>query len=441
MNLSRLTGSKAPLVLPDPNGPDTDTTCTYWLRTDVAWTDGDSTYADGGRAVHRMLAAVVNDGVIEVPERTELRALYASGRAWLDGRKRDGFRAEVAFTLDGRKRVGFRAEVAFAYDVATDTARELEDPPGEDLRWYARPELRAKYGVRDTEICMRTDLVSIGADEDGWYAWVADFKCHFGPEYVDARAQLALCALAVSRAYGREGQPIERVKAVGVHLWVDREAVEEPYELRAYELGLVATRLADLAEAPPKGPNEGPWCRARYCPARAACPVTTKAAGELEDLILPERLVRRNRSLLKPIATNEDGAWSLVAIDLVASLLEAKKAEAKAFADAHHGILTADGEIYAGEPEPVERPNLDAPRAIEVLEGMGLAPAIERSTTWAAITEVGGEPKAKEAREALRAVGAVKTSTRVVYKARPQKPSAKALAKGPRAEPANRRTA
>lgn len=401
--MSRLTFSRAELVR----------ACGYWLRSDAVWSeDASSPYAAGGTRVHRALAILVAGGVLELPEEPELRALYARGREWLLEHR------------TGR----LEAEAAFAYDLETGTGRRLEDPPGAGARWYADATLRAKHGVRETEVCGRVDLLAVAWDEHGSFARIADYKCHFGPEWLDARAQLELSALAVARALG-----VDRVQAVGVHLWTDIETEEEwigehrrnadgePYgrpELGPDALRAIAEALAfDVAEAEGAQPTEGAHCMARYCPARLACPVTQAAVDSAVALIPAEQLARRH-SFATPATTAEHGAWKLAAIALVRERLEAEEAEVKALADRLGGIVLSDGRVYGARVQPRESPILTVPGALEVLQDMGLDFAVEPRTSWEAIAELAGSARAKQARAALRAIGATKRTEGPVYAAR-----------------------
>lgn len=428
MNLTRVTGSLAALVHH----------CTHLLGADVAWSESPEGEPQRrkGTTTHRMLSAVANHGVLETTDDDDVRALYAAGRAWMDEQLRKMDRAGEL--QKAHRRPVWRGEVALAYDPTTDTARELEDAPGADPRWYAVPELRAAYAgeggpLRATEICMRLDLVAMGMDEDGAFAWVADYKCHFGPDAISAKDQLELAGVAAARAWN-----VDRVKLVGVHLWTDRATLEEPYELTAFGLDDVARFYAELAAAPAGAePNEGPWCTSRHCKARATCPRTQEAARELEALIPAEKLAR-GRSVTAPLLTNEDAAHRIVAYQLLEAMLAVGWAEVDAFADAKGGVLTKSGEVYSGKDEPSESPDLAAAGAVEVLEALGLDFAIAQSTTWKAIKAVAGQPRADEVREQLRAIGALKVAARRVYKARAQKiePQVRVAL---RAEPANRR--
>jgi hypothetical protein len=396
MNLTRVTGSKAALVR----------ACEGFLA--LAWNDTPNEFAGKGSTTHRMLAAVANDGVLEASDDGDVRALYAAGRAWMDTQLR---------AMRGQRPL-WRGEIAFAFDAETGAARELVDPPGADARWYADPAARRAYDgpggpVRDAEIGMRLDLVSMGLDEDGPFVWVADYKCHFSPEALEAKDQLALAGLAAARAYG-----VDRAKVVGVHLWTDRPTFEEPYELFTQDLADVAAFYGELAaRAAPGEATPGPWCTERHCPAIAACPRGQEGVREVEALIPAEQLVGpAKRSLAAKPQTPEDAAWVLVAIPLVRALLDAREEEARAVADRHPGQVTAGGKVFGGQDERQERPDLGVPGAVELLEALGLRFAIEESTTWTAMRAVGGAEKADEAREGLRGIGAIRESVRRAYR-------------------------
>jgi len=393
MNLVKHSGSRSELARH----------CTYWMRGDVAWTDGDSPEASKGREIHAAAARYVSGEVIEPFEDPELRMMFGRLRDWLE-------RAS-------RGLIGMRPELAIAYDPAADTARVLEDPPGEDARWYAVPELRAKYGVKEGEIPMRLDLLCRGVDQHGAFVRYVEYKCHFGPDHVDAEAQAQTGALFAARAFG-----VTRAKATVVHVWADREVLEEPYELEEFELDAEAFELAKLASAPAAADaNEGPWCEERHCGARAACKATAEYAESAVALLPAEQLVRV-RNLEKPIASDADAAEKLVAMKLFKAYaeerLEAYEREVKAWADARGGFPVGKGQVYAGKPQVSATPDLMAPGALEVLEELELDFAIEQKTSWTAIEAVSDAKTAKVARERLEAIGAVKTSSSVVYKAR-----------------------
>jgi hypothetical protein len=340
--------------------------------------------------------------------------------------------------LKSKRVVGMRAEVAYAYDLASRTARELPDPPGEtNPRWYADRELRKKYGILDSEWCGRIDLVCFGHDEHGSFLRIWDYKFHFGPEHEDATAQLEVCALAVARTYG-----LARVEAIAVHVWEDREVLEEPVgqegpagrlELSEFQLASIAADVADFARGPANDPqpNGGAHCKARHCPARVACPLTAQAVQGALAAAPPEKLTPGvATAFTKDPETNDEGADALVAIDLLEQALAAKKASVKALADRLNGIRLSNGKEYSGgAPQVSETPNLDHPGAVELLRELHADFAIKTSTTWSALDEALGAEGAKLAREKLTAIGAVKASAPFhKYMARKVVAGAKALA-------------
>ncbi|HEY2510183.1 MAG TPA: PD-(D/E)XK nuclease family protein [Polyangiaceae bacterium] len=422
--------------------------CQHFAIAGAVWTAIASEFAEGGTIVHNALDALVADGVLEHLEDETHRALYAAGRAWL---YRRGFLRAQRGTAPG-----VRSEIAFAYDHETGVGRELVTPPGWERRWYADRARRAAYDgpggpVRESEMPGRLDLLRFSIDGGGdreQVLEVYDYKCHFGPGYQTAKAQLELCGLAAARAYN-----VDRVRVVGVHLWADREPLEEPYELGPFELAEIAATVrgwASAANDPP--PVPGAHCGDRYCPARPGCPVTQRLVGEL----LPaDRLVRRAEnapalpaagpvalgevlasspaspaspasaaalpepapafSFLAPIASSADADMTLVAIDLLKELVKQKQAQVNAWADKNGGIPRKDGRIYAGAMEPRESINLAAPGAQEKLEELGLGLAIKQAVSWGDIEKLQGKPGAKRAREALRAIGALTNAPRKVY--------------------------
>lgn len=406
--------SKAPLLHARESPDDPKPTCSWWMLPGSAWRAETNEFSEGGTAVHAPLAALVNGGELVIPTKPNLRALYAAGREWL-----------LDHDIPGT--VTAYAERVFAYDVATDTGRELADPPGEEgTRWYVDAAKRVKYGVRPTEICTRVDLAIRVTDERGVLAWVIDFKCHFQPEAASAAAQLEDGSLAVSRAW-----KVDRARATGVHLWEDRDTVEEEFTLDVHALGRVAERLArDLEVAEDTQPVPGPHCDALHCPAKASCPVTLKAVESRVELIPAERL-SREYSAIAPATTNDHLAWKVTLIPLLEAFVAAMKDEVKAGADALDGVTLKDGGVYSGKTHIESNPDLTVPGAVEALEELGLDLAIDTTpkTTWKAIqAAAGGEAGKDLAKAALAKVGAVKESPVTVYRARgPEKAGAKAL--------------
>jgi hypothetical protein len=404
-----------------PVEPEPD--CRAWLEDAATWTETTSEYAEAGTVVHKALAPLVKGGILELPEKPGLRAMFGYAKAWLLEHR------FVKHAKDGQRHPIFslRAEVVFAYDVETREGRELADLPGlEGTRWYVDAELRAKHGIRPSEICGRLDLVGQGIDDLGAFAIVDDYKFHFGPEMSEAVGQLAMGGLAVCKALG-----FERVKVTGVHVWEDREPVLEQYEFTDWELDTVAVRIDELAHplaANDPSPHGGAHCKAMRCPARAGCALGGEVVAEIvpAPLVPAGALVRAAHPFLRPVATNEDAAWALVAIDLLEELVAAKKAEVKAFADAKGGILLSNGTVYSGAVQNRTAPDLSVPGAIEAMQKLGLDFAMKTSTTWSAIKEHGGSEGEKAARAALELANAVKKSMTTVYMARKVETAAKA---------------
>lgn len=430
--LSRLTGSRAALVL-DLHALGLDEhptlTCAHFLAPVVAWApDAETPYSNGGIRVHAALAAVAKRAQHPPPDGGDLRAMYAYGRAWM--REAGLVAAHLPGELvsfPGALRLGLRAEIPFAFDVATGRGRELVDPEGEDARWYADDEKRARYGVLESEVCLRIDLGGVGMDGEGAYAIVYDYKCVFGVDLSDARAQLALALAAVCSAWN-----LERGRGVAVHLSADREAVEQAIEFGPAQLANVAWQLEALDAmpiSPPPPAKPGPHCAARYCPAAGGgCAATRAVVARAREVVIPAAdLVRRQARLFDADATtNDEAAEDLVEIALLEAALEAKKVRTKRAADRLDGIVQMDGTIYSGKEQLTEKPDLAQAGAVEVLEELGLDFAIAQTTSWAAITEVASAKRADEAREALRAIGALKVTAPKVYKARAPKKAAKA---------------
>lgn len=416
--------------------------CTWWLQPGVPWFDGgDNRFTVGGRACHESMrditrAASVGAPLPTLPAEPDRHALVVQATRWLldEGilrHKRPGS-ASLVGSGPVEALLGLRAEVAFAYDTATRKGRELVDPPGWDLRWYADPEKRAAYEgpggpIRATEIPGRIDLLCTGFDAAGdMFGWIRDYKFHFGPgEPKDAQGQLAFCALAIASTFD-----LTRVSASAVHIWEDRDVTEE-FLLRTTHDGEVSTTLGpndvgqiaawvDTLARPAANdltPHHGPHCTGRDCPAVAACPVM----GELAVQVLPaETLVRRR--IAGPIETNDDAAFALLAADLFIEVGEQLKARAKTYADEYEGVRLSDGSVFSGKLIPVTKPDLSVPGAIAVMEELGLAESITRSTAWTEAKKHGGAALEKSLRTRLAEIGAVKHSTQMRYEARMPKP-------------------
>jgi len=185
----------------------------------------------------------------------------------------------------------------------------------------------------------------------------------------------------------------------------------EFFDLEAY-----AGELAELLAAPPTPPQPGPHCRERYCGARGTCPATQQAMAQAA----PAPALWRFGA---PVDTAEQAAWLLTALDLVEEGIRAERAKLRTFADSIGGIPLANGNVWSAKPKTVEKPDLTVPGAVGELQAMGATSAITMSTTWADIERAIGTSDG--ARETLRAIGAVKTSTYPEYKARKPKDAPK----------------
>ena len=396
--------------------------CLWWLTPEAEWSEDTNDAAQAGTLLHHALATLVKGGTPTLPDDPVLHAMFAHAKAWLQESKLLG--------LDG-----LRAEVPFAYDTATGEARELEDPPGlEGTRWYADRELRELHGMKPTEVGTRIDLVCWWG---GSVALILDYKFHFRPKYVNANAQLEACAAVVSRAWG-----VERVQAIGLHVWEDVEPQpEEPgelgpsgeLELGAMTLDTIAAGIDKLADRPANDPipHEGTHCEDRYCKARATCPVTQKTVGAALALIPAEQLTRARGEYAwnAPVTTNDHAAWKLIRLQLLKVATKAAEEELRAFADASNGVhFVDDGSVYSGQDQAApESPDLTAPGAIEVLQELGLDFAVQTKTTWADIKREGGTDAEKRARAALRDIDALKFGTpKRVYDIRVPKAGSKA---------------
>jgi hypothetical protein len=441
-----VTGSKAPLV---------KSGCRVWMTPGVPWGETEETAPmSRGRVNHAVLASLVPGSAAyasppTLPQDEVSRAMIEQGKAWLLARglvrpagSQVALRrhvtasgAEVIHSAAGKPGTlaalpGLRAEVVFAIDLETGTGREIADPPGEEPRWYTDPVLRAKYGLRPTELPMRLDLACPGIDARGSFARVWDYKFHGKPgAFSPARAQLEVHALALKLAWG-----VDRVEPIGVHIFAEEAVVEERVgtptpdedgdnghrELSGDDFARILAEVRTWAVPPANDPSPvpGPHCTDLDCPAVSACPVTEEAAVQI---LSAESLVRR--PLAGPLTGNDHAAWALLASKLLKAAAEELDAKARVYADEYEGIVirneaTGETSVYAGLPSTSARPDLEKEGAIEAVRAIAPA-AIKQSVTWAEIKRCAGAPGEKAAREALTALGALKVSESMRYQARP----------------------
>lgn len=266
MTMSRFSFSRAALLR----------RCTAWLDPALPWIDSSSDASNGGTIVGAIADAIVKGEPYTMPEDPQLRLFAEHVRAW----------------LDEHRTVGMRSEVPFAWDFRKDRAREL---PTNGHRDYS--------ACTADEVCGTADLVQMGVDDEGPFAAIDDWKCRFGQERTDARAQLEMLALAACRTFG-----VDRARCRTLH--VDERGVDDESDvfwLDAFDLdGIAASAQFDLASGP-KPPTPGEHCAKRYCGAIAACPATQAA---LAPLVPVEALAKR--FAFTPVIQSPDHAAYIV---------------------------------------------------------------------------------------------------------------------------------
>ena len=314
--------------------------------------------------------------------------------------KADALRPVLAQLTEGCSETW--AEVSFAWDPASDTARVLGIGAGREVYVHAS----------EGEVTGTADFV--GQDAGG-HLIVIDYKNHVPGREVDAFAQLRTLGLFAARALG-----CTTVDCWTVEVGEDGCNTHNECEMDVFALD---TEAADLAsELGRTGaelePHPGPWCQALYCPAAPQCPATRDA---LTQVLPAEMLVRHKLSPV--IASADHAAWSLTAVDLVEEALKVIRVALRAFADEHGGIPLPDGSTYQGAEVTTIKPTLDVPGAVDAIRAAGGEEALSVSTTWTALDKVLGKAKAKDVREALTSMGAVKTSTAKRYEAKKPKRS------------------
>ena len=230
-------------------------------------------------------------------------------------------------------------------------------------------------------------------------------------EAPETNPQLAHNAGAAASAFGAS-------EAQVVYAKLSEDAVYLPIwaELDALAIDAIRDEFATMIDnVATSEPVPGPHCV--WCPMKAACPMTTVHVAEVVDAA---KLVRRHPVSLE-IHDNDHAASMLTAIDGVEAFVSELKRRLKAYADANGGIELQDGTVYARSDVTTERPDLSSDMAISVLTGEGLTKALKVSTTWAAIKQIGGKDVEKRVREALKMIGAVKSSTSPRYEAKAKK--------------------
>ncbi len=275
------------------------------------------------------------------------------------------------------------AEATYAYNAETDEARLLGCGLGRDYS-----------GLREGEVAGTADLVIVADDRVYVYDWKTDGSDGNAPE-IDASAQLRTLSLMAARAHGVDEARHCAVVTTETRAWSQNEDT-----LSVFDLDMVAADLRRQLAAVGSGPQPGPHCS--DCRAAAACEVTVELTN---SLVAPESLVRHRLGL--EIQGPDHAAWSIAAVDVVeAACVEIRRA-LREYADRNGGIPLADGRTWAGHDEVRLSPNLEVDGAARLVPD----DAIKLSTTWAEIARVAGKERARDIRQMLAQMGAVKEAT------------------------------
>lgn len=291
----------------------------------------------------------------------------------------------------------WKAEVAVAWDVKTGKARPLE-----------RASHREYGELGDYEVPGTVDAV--GYD----YNVLAVIDWKTGRQQVESPAtnpQLAHNGGAMAAL-----QDMPEVGVTYVKVSPDSVYVAETAMLDVFSFEATRDELRTMLDGiPTSKPVPGPWCQ--WCPAKGICPET---ATSVEQVVEASALVRRVPISLT-IRDNDHAAGMLTAVDAVENFIAELKTRLRAYADANGGILMPDGTVYSRTDVTSERPDLGVDGADEVLIEAGLQAAIKLSTTWAEIKKLGGKDAEKRVREALKGIGAVRSTTVPRYEAKAKK--------------------
>lgn len=292
----RVTASKAALLMQ----------CGYFAREGVEWAESSaSDDASFGKQVHSMCEALITGQHFMAPTEDRMILVWSGAARWIEANRK-------AFWL---------AEVAFAWDPDKDTARQL--PKGEH---------RDYSDVKPHELAGTADVAWYDLEADAAVIW--DFKTGHDVSY--AWPQLKTLGLMAARAFGAATAVVHCVKLT------EAGAEEESLALDAFQLAVVAGQLSGLlAEVATAEPSPGEHCTSMYCPARAACPATTKAMEQ----VLPADPLTRFRFDAN-IESAQKAEWLLPRMRLVADAAEVAKDALKAWARTHGGIACGNGGVW-----------------------------------------------------------------------------------------------
>jgi hypothetical protein len=375
--------------------------CQYVGRDDVPWIESaPGAAAEHGSEVHELIAAPFLGRNVGGSSRATIVA--RSFLAWFDGEfgSREGWIAEPAYVLDVE-----RGEARF---LGCNIARE--------------------YGERlPSEYAMSADLVRIDGDE----AIVIDVKTgrRENVEAAEINTQIASIGVALRRLHG-----VSRVR--GILAFVNGFGVSiDEVTLHALDLDAHEQELHDLAKATPTAePNPGKHCQ--WCPAVSACPATNGAIVQLTPKNERRLPIVGSASAIESM---DHARYQYLTLRAAKAAIDQAWEAVRIYADQNDGIELGDGRRYVKIEKTRETIDLEGPQhvaAMKAVLGDDATLAIEVSTSKTAIKDAAraaakrtGDKIASLERktlDALRAAGAVKTSTSTTYEE--TEPAPKALA-------------
>jgi hypothetical protein len=289
-----------------------------------------------------------------------------------------------------------KPELAIAYNPLTDTAREMAVKEG------AR-EHRDYSDLRDGEVPLTMDLcgTEMGA------GFVDDWK--FGAQQnldeAERNGQMRIASVAFARLRGLD--------TVHATLWiVDMDGqlrYSSTHTFDAFALDDIAAEMKELWLRIHDNPlpNPGPWCRNKWCNARAICPSTAQAlvATPLAPLSLT-------------IASHEDAARIHMQLSQGEKFLEEVKRKLNQFVKENGRVELGDGtalEVVTKSRDTIV-PN---DKSLDLLQKEGLMEAISWKVAKKNIEDIikltapkrGAAKRMREVMEALEATGCVRVSS------------------------------
>lgn len=349
--------------------------------------------AQTGTALHSMVESMITGRAVHIPGGADKTRAMAMMQAF----------AEWWATF--HRGLTWSSETAYAFDVETGAVRLL---PSKSHRDYS--DLRA------SEIPGTDDLSVIDGDE----AIVVDLKTG-RPENVDradVNDQLRFLALCRSRI-----SPVSRVRVVlafvqPTHVWTD-EATFDLFDLSDYEESLRKTARSISGWSPPQ-----PGKPCSRCSAVSVCP----GAQDAMALAAPEPFRLPIVSDPGKFQSPEHAAYQLRMLYALKAASAPAWAACRMYADGNDGIDVGNGKRWIKSVSEREKIDLEAVGAVAVLEetlGEHWRAAVSFETSKAGIKRAAevvkaatGEPVARvvaRAVDALREIGAVKTTTSTTY--------------------------